>query len=227
RVPRSRECRRDARRFCDRPPIAGDPRARLPRHRRSVARVRDEQGVHRAGRIVAPQPSAGSGGAVVPGPPGGLLVRRRFARGPRRPLQVRPLVLSLHRLPRACAGVRLVLPVLIALSPATHPELYTDWRQALDFCRALPDAAPSEPITFHMYWREKVGTWWPKVRRFGRKQALPVKAFFATQDLSKCSLVLWSDRDLSRNEWLQPFASRLTLRIYDAETEARGTPLDA
>lgn len=121
----------------------------------------------------------------------------------------------------------MVLPVLIDLSPATHPELYTDWRRSLAFCRTLPDVSPGEPVTFHMYWREQVGTWWPKVRRFGRKQALPVKAFFATQDLAACSLVLWSDQDLSKNEWLQPFLPRLTLRIYDAAAEAHGTPLEA
>ncbi len=65
------------------------------------------------------------------------------------------------------------------------------------------------------------------MRRFGRKQALPVKAFFATQDLSACSLVLWSDQDLSANEWLRPFLPRLTLRVYDPAAEARGTPLEA
>ena len=116
---------------------------------------------------------------------------------------------------------------MIQISPATHYELYHDWRKALAFCRTLPDAAPREPVAFHMFWRERAGGFWPRVRRFGRKQALPVKAFFATQDPSTCTLTLWSDNDLSANEWLQPFLSRLTLRIYDAAAEARGTPLEA
>jgi glycosyl transferase-like sugar-binding protein len=120
-----------------------------------------------------------------------------------------------------------VLPLLIALSPATHYELYHDWRKALEFCRTLPDVGPPEPITFHMYWRERVGRLWPRVRRFGRKQALPVKAFLATQDLSNCSLVLWSDQDLSSNLWLKPFLSKLTLRVYDPSAEARGTELES
>ena len=72
---------------------------------------------------------------------------------------------------------------MIDISPRTHYELYHDWRKALDFCRALPDVAPPAPVTFHMYWREQHGRWWPSVRPFGRKQALPVKAFFATQVL--------------------------------------------
>ena len=120
-----------------------------------------------------------------------------------------------------------MLPLLIQIAPATHYELYHDWRKALEFCRALPDVPPREPVTFHMFWRERSGGWWPRVRRFGRKQALPVKAFFATQDPTLCSLILWSDTDLSANEWLQPFLSRLTLRIYDPAAEARGTPLAA
>ena len=39
--------------------------------------------------------------------------------------------------------------------------------------------------------------------------------------------MLWSDRDLSANEWLQPFPPHLTFRIYDAAAEVRGTPLEA
>jgi hypothetical protein len=116
---------------------------------------------------------------------------------------------------------------LIAISTATHYDLYHDWRKALEFCRALPDVAPPEPVTFHMFWRERSGGFWPTVRPFGRKQALPVKAFFATQDLSACSLTLWSDRDLSSNDWLKPFLPLLTLRIYDAAAEVRGTPLES
>jgi len=115
---------------------------------------------------------------------------------------------------------------MVAVSLATHYELYHDWRKAIAFCRTLPDVSPPEPITFHMYWRERHGRFWKTVRPFGRKQALPVKAFVATQDLSKCSLVLWSDRDLSQNEWVRPLLPHLTLKIYDAAAEARGTPLE-
>src|SRR5437763_13474756 len=108
---------------------------------------------------------------------------------------MRPLVPSLHRFSCAGAGVRAVLPVLIEISAATRPALYHDWRKSLEFCRTLPDAAPREPVTFHMFWRERSGGLWPRVRRFGRKQALAVKAFLASQDLTMCSLILWSDRD--------------------------------
>jgi hypothetical protein len=77
-----------------------------------------------------------------------------------------------------------------------------------------------------MFWRQGRGAFWLKPRRFGRKQALPVKSFFATQDRARCSLVLWSDEDLSGNEWLRPFAPHMTFRVYDPEREVRGTPLE-
>jgi hypothetical protein len=116
---------------------------------------------------------------------------------------------------------------VIAVSPKTHYELYHDWRKALAFCLSLPDASPPAPVTFHMFWRQRAGRLWPNVRPFGRKQALPVKAFFATQDLSRCALTLWSDEDLSENEWIRPFAHRLAFRLYRPELEVRGTPLEA
>jgi hypothetical protein len=113
----------------------------------------------------------------------------------------------------------------MTISPDTHYELYHDWRKALAFCRTLPDVSPREPVTFHMFWRQRREGLWRKKRPFGRKQALPVKAFFATQDRSRCSLGLWSDEDLSDNAWLRPFAPHLTFRIYQPEAEVGGTAL--
>jgi hypothetical protein len=114
----------------------------------------------------------------------------------------------------------------IAVSPETHYELYHDWRKALAFCRRLPDASPVEPVTFHMFWRQRRAGFLRKARPFGRKQALAVKAFFATQDLSRSTLVLWSDDDLSANRRLRPFAPHLIHRIYAPEQEVRGTALE-
>ena len=116
---------------------------------------------------------------------------------------------------------------MIAIAPDTHYELYHDWQQALAFCRALPEVGPREPVTFHMFWRGRRAGFLRKARPFGRKQALPVKAFFATQDLSRCTLVLWGDEDLSHNPWLTPFAGHLTCRVYEPEVEVRGTALEA
>jgi hypothetical protein len=114
----------------------------------------------------------------------------------------------------------------VAISPESHYALYHDWPAAMNFCRSLPDVAPGAPVTFHMYWRQRRAGLFRKARPFGRKQALPVKAFFATQDAARCSLVLWSDEDLSANERLRPFASRVTFRLYRPDVEVRGTELE-
>src|SRR4051812_19053235 len=110
---------------------------------------------------------------------------------------MRSLVLSLHRLSCAGAGVRAVLPLLIQIAPATHYELYHDWRKALEFCRALPDVPPREAVTFHMFWRERSGGGGPRGRRFGRKQALPGKAVYATPGPGLGLLELWVGGGLS------------------------------
>ncbi len=114
-----------------------------------------------------------------------------------------------------------------ALSLQTHPDLYRDWRAALAFCREIPEAPPSAPIAFHMFWRQQRRGWFRRARPFGRKQALPVKSFFATQDLSRCTLTIWSDGDLSGNAWLRPFRDRIVFRTYRPDVEARGTALEA
>jgi hypothetical protein len=118
------------------------------------------------------------------------------------------------------------LAEVLAVSPETHYDLYHDWRKALAFCRRVPDASPAEPVTFHMFWRQRRAGFLRKQRPFGRKQSLPVKAFFATQDLSRSTLVLWSDDDLSASRWLRPFAPHLTHRVYEPEAEVRGTALE-
>lgn len=115
----------------------------------------------------------------------------------------------------------------VTIAPATHHALYHDWRAALAFCRAIPDAPPAAPTTFHMYWRQQRAGLFRRARPFGRKQALPVKAFFATQDLSRCSLTMWSDGDLSDSEWLRPFVDRIAFREYRPELEVRGTAIEA
>jgi hypothetical protein len=116
----------------------------------------------------------------------------------------------------------------VDISLATHYALYHDWRASLAFCRALPDISPSQPTLFHVFWREETprARVFKRTRRFGRKQALPLKAFLATQDLARCTLWLWSDHDLSSNPWVRPLLDHVQLRVYDVGREVRGTPLE-
>src|SRR5439155_18931477 len=154
-VSRTAERRRDTHRLCHRPSVRLRARARVSRRDRAVEGVRARERLHRAAGIVAEKPPPGSGGALVSRAPRRLRSRERHAARSRRAVQVRSLVLRVHRLSSSGAAVRALLPVLmVAVSLATHYELYHDWQKAIAFCRTLPDVSPPEPVTFHMYWRE-------------------------------------------------------------------------
>jgi len=84
---------------------------------------------------------------------------------------------------------------------------------------------PSSGITnFHMYWRAD-----PKTP-FGERQEWTIKSFFATQDLWKSWLMLWSNGDLRTNEavwkWMKRYPDVFYLKIVDLECLAKGTSLE-
>jgi hypothetical protein len=100
------------------------------------------------------------------------------------------------------------------------PALY----QSVDACLThLSQPAPARAARRwrgHLFWRG----------RFGRKQALAVASFLATQPRDTVDLWLWLDADRGyarhdRNRWLQPFLPHLTVKPFDARREAAGTPL--
>ncbi|KAI0763459.1 glycosyltransferase family 32 protein [Trametes elegans] len=82
---------------------------------------------------------------------------------------------------------------------------------------------PDDRVQFHTYWRTDLAS-------FGPRQEWMLKSFFATQDLSRTRLILWSNGDLSQNEilqkWLRRFPDAFTLRVVDYHTLARGTELE-
>jgi len=93
--------------------------------------------------------------------------------------------------------------------------------KCLDFLNTIDDnqdIITDEKIKFHLYWH--VG------RNFERKQLLPIKSFLATQNLEKTELILWSNIDLSNNNFLKPYIPYITIKIYDPIKESIGTPLE-
>jgi len=96
--------------------------------------------------------------------------------------------------------------------------LYYDINAAMRFLRELPNhhCVPA-PIDFHLYWKT--------VRPFGRKQILPIKSFLATQP-AEFKLNLWSNTDLTSNEFLRPWLDRITFRLYNPAAEGRNTVLE-
>jgi hypothetical protein len=98
-------------------------------------------------------------------------------------------------------------------------ELYTDGNKALAFAKAIPETIYPEKTNFHFCWRVP--------GEFGRKQVLAIKSAIVTQNLENVNIILWSNVDLSRNEFIQPILRHIELRIYDPFKEALDTPLES
>ncbi|KAF8636951.1 hypothetical protein AX17_003202 [Amanita inopinata Kibby_2008] len=87
-----------------------------------------------------------------------------------------------------------------------------------------PRLRPGDERTrFHTYWRTDL-------QPFGPRQEWMLKSFFATQDLERTRLVLWSNGDQSQNEilrgYLHRYPDQFELRVVDIPALAKGTELD-
>jgi hypothetical protein len=75
---------------------------------------------------------------------------------------------------------------------------------------------------YHTYWRADL-------LPFEERQEWLVKSFLATQDLTRSTLILWSNGDLSTNprlaQWLHRFPDAFQLKLVDVDQLARGTAL--
>ena len=107
---------------------------------------------------------------------------------------------------------------MIEVSWDSHPELYNDHELALDYCRNI--IHPTEPpeTVFHTQWMTS---------SIGRKQAMSIKAFLATQNLDKCRLIVWVDRPAT-TKWAEEVKHpRVEFQIFDPDQLAKGSPLEA
>lgn len=82
---------------------------------------------------------------------------------------------------------------------------------------------PEQRTQFHTYWRVDLAP-------MGERQEYMLKSFFATQDLPRSRLILWSNGDLSLNpvvqKYLELFPDSFTLLTVDIPELAKGTPME-
>jgi hypothetical protein len=107
---------------------------------------------------------------------------------------------------------------MINISLETHPDLYVDYVKCIDFLKLIAEdnyTYPGHSVNYHVYSEVRTD-----------KEMLCIKSFFATQNLNKSKLVLWSDWDVTGNEMLQPFKDLIDFRVYDPVELARGTILE-
>lgn len=107
---------------------------------------------------------------------------------------------------------------MINISKETHPDLYSDYKKCVQFCKEIEHVDNKKKVNFHILWKEGLP--------FGRKQAISVKSFLATQNIDNKSLTLWSNKDLSRNKYLKSLIPYINLKYWNPLNEAIGTPLE-
>jgi hypothetical protein len=105
---------------------------------------------------------------------------------------------------------------MIDIDENKNPEVYYNLEKGVEFSRNIQDKNLDQSVNFHAFWKGS----------FGRKQALPIKSFFATQDTKLATFNLWSTEDLSQNEFLKPFKDKIVFKDWNPLEEARGTLLE-
>ncbi len=108
---------------------------------------------------------------------------------------------------------------MINISKETHLDLYTNLDACMKFLRETTSEqwtySQKEPYLFHIYSEIK-----------SDKELQAVKSYLATQDLKKTKLILWSDYDISDNEFLTPYKPYIEMRVYNPQEEAKWTMLE-
>jgi len=103
---------------------------------------------------------------------------------------------------------------MIEVDFTTHPELYTDYKKAVAFCKAIPDGTKlTKHVPFHVQW---IGS------EIGRMQAMAIKAYLTSQDLEMTSLTIYTDR-VSNNKWTEDIKHLVNFKVYDWREMIKGT----
>lgn len=91
-----------------------------------------------------------------------------------------------------------------------------NYLKSLEFAKQLTNSENKE-IKFHCFWRV------PK--EFGRKQLAVLKSIIINHK-DGVEINLWSNVDLSNNQYIQEVLPYINLRIWNLEDEIKGTPLE-
>jgi hypothetical protein len=110
---------------------------------------------------------------------------------------------------------------------STEVEAGMSMRMGLDcynFAGTIRSTVRSDERTeYHTYWRNDLAP-------FGPRQEWMLKSFFATQDVSRSRLTLWSNGQLGPNSILEHYLSRFpdsfALRVVNIPNLAKGTELE-
>ena len=107
---------------------------------------------------------------------------------------------------------------MINISYKTNPNLYLNYLDCLNFLSSIKEensTYPKEKTNFHIYSEFKTD-----------KEIVSLMSFFATQNLDKTNVIVWSDYDISNEPRIQRFKNLVDFRVWDVKSEAVGTPIE-
>lgn len=112
---------------------------------------------------------------------------------------------------------------MINISIEQNKDLYLanieSVKKALEVASSLSsEKSPEDIVDINFYWRVP--------RDFGRKQLLPILSCINQNDLGKCNVNLWSNVDLSGNQYLKSILPYINLKIFDINKEIKNTCLE-
>lgn len=100
-----------------------------------------------------------------------------------------------------------------------NKDLYTDYEAGLNFLKSLDQdyfSYPDEVTNFHVYTEVN-----------NEKELACIESYFATQNIEKTKLIIWSDYDISNKECLQKYKHLIDFRIYNPIVESKDTILES
>jgi hypothetical protein len=93
-----------------------------------------------------------------------------------------------------------------------HPRNYKDHLKLTNSIGSIQEI--SKEFSLHFYWKNFN-------IEFNKKHALSLKSAIISQNLSKCKIKLWSDKDITKNEHLKPLLKYIDFEIWDMEKQLR------
>jgi hypothetical protein len=107
---------------------------------------------------------------------------------------------------------------MIDITLENNMIFYENYKSGLEFLSNINYdnyEYPKERVKFHVYTEANT-----------EKELESIKSYLATQNLDKTELIVWSDYDITNQENIQPYKDLVTLKVYSATEEAKGTPLE-
>lgn len=91
------------------------------------------------------------------------------------------------------------------------------WKKSLDYANKL-NIENNKKLIFHCLWRVPLD--------FSRKQLAVLKSIIVNHSLDNIEINLWSNVDLSNNEYFKEVSDYVNLKIWNIQEEIKGTILE-